>query len=177
MVSSEIAAQFMATNWLLEMDSEARQAVLAELVEHHSKPGTILLDRNKPNDCVGFLMEGTLEITRPNARNKEDVLIEIEAPSLFGLTTFFRNTAPDFTARAKTRVTYLTLDRAAHQRLRREDPVAAEQLAMAAVHVLSDRLAALNQRITEDLRDHVEDDARHTEWSNFRARLFDENIL
>jgi CRP-like cAMP-binding protein len=96
---------------------------------------------------------------------------------MFGLTTFFRSAPPGFTARAATPVLYLTMDRAAHEQLRRENPRTAEQLALAAVHVLADRIEILDRRISDDLAEHPEDHPKVTEWSSFRSRLFEASIL
>jgi CRP-like cAMP-binding protein len=159
------------------MEKPSREALLAVLREHHAEAGTSLLERGLPNDHVGFLLEGSLQVTRPNLRLQPEILCNIPAPSMFGLTSFFRPTPPDFTVRALTPVRYLTLDRAAHQRLRRENPQVAEQLAVAAVQILADRLDTLDRRISEDLADHPDDHPKVTEWSAFRARLFEDATI
>jgi CRP-like cAMP-binding protein len=176
MISPAIAQRFLDANWLPEMDADARRTVLDVLEEHQAPAGTVLIDESHPNDRVFFLVEGRVKITRPHPGAQPDVIVDIDAPSLFGLTTFFRNAAPDFSARTGSAVTYLTLSRNAHRRLREEHPVAAEQLALAAIHVLSDRIALLDRRITAVMDEHP-DTRRSTEWSRFRARLFDESLL
>jgi CRP-like cAMP-binding protein len=176
MVSPELARRFLEANWLPEMEADARRTVLAQLDEHRATPGTVLIHQGRPNDLVFFLVDGRIEIVREQAGARPDVLVAIDAPSLFGLTTFFRNAAPDFSARAATPVTYLTLGREAHRRLRGEHPAAAEQLALAAISVLADRIALLDHRIGSEIDEH-DDERRATEWSRFRARLFDESIL
>ncbi|GIW86070.1 MAG: hypothetical protein KatS3mg108_0394 [Isosphaeraceae bacterium] len=176
MVSPPIARRFLEANWLPEMDAEARQIILESLEEHQAPADAVLLDESRPNDLVFFLIDGQVLISRSRPGAHAEAIVEINAPSLFGLTTFFRNAAPDFSARTLTPVTYLTLTREAHRRLRQNHPAAAEQLALAAIHVLSDRIAMLDHRITAELNQHP-DTQRATEWSRFRARLFDESLL
>ena len=71
----------------------------------------------------------------------------------------------------------LNLDHAAHERLRRIDLRAAEQLAVAAVRVLADHFDLLDHRISAYLAEHPDDHPKATEWSDFRARLFEESNL
>ena len=177
MVSREAAKQFLASSWLTEMEPGSREALLGVLQEHRAEANSALLERGRSNDRVGFLLEGTLQVTRPNPHDQPEILCNIAAPSMFGLTSFFRPNPPDFTIRALTPVRFLTLDHTSHERLRREHPRAAEQLAVAAVQILADRLDILDQRITNDLADHPDDHPRVTEWSAFRARLFEDSTL
>jgi CRP-like cAMP-binding protein len=177
MDSSEASERFMASNWLAEMDSASRQAVLNVLVEHRAEPGTVLLEQGHPNDHIAFLIEGTAKVTRSGGRGIIEALATLNAPSLFGLTSFFRPKPPDFTVRATTPVWFLTLDHQGHDILRRVDPRAAEQLALTAVRILADRLDLLDRRITEDLADHPEDHPKHTEWASFRSRFFDDSSI
>lgn len=169
MISKEAAQLFMASSWLSEMDQSARQAIMGILDEHRAEPGTILLAASRVNERIAFLLEGELVVTR----NKE-VLATISAPSMFGLTTFFRSTPPYYTAKATKPVWYLSLDRTAYERLRRENPRVAEQLALAVVHVLSDRLEAIDRRMSDAL-DEPSKSSKVTEWSTFRTRLFEES--
>lgn len=176
MVSPAIAKRFLEANWLPEMDADAKRTVLQVLEEHKAPAHTVLLDEKHPNDRVFFLVEGRVQIARDHPGSRPDVIVAISAPSLFGLTTFFRNAAPDFSARTDGAVTYLTLSREAHRALREAHPAAAEQLALAAIHVLSDRIAMLDHRISTEINEQ-DDHHRATEWSRFRARLFDESLL
>jgi CRP/FNR family cyclic AMP-dependent transcriptional regulator len=177
MIAPGAAERFMASNWLSEMDAKARRAVLGVLEEHRAKPGTVLLEPGRPNDRIGFLIEGTVKVTIDAAPGRSEELITIQAPSMFGLTTFFRASPPTFTARATTPVWYLTLDRAAHERLRHENPRAGEQLALAAVHILADRIDVLDRKISDELAEHPDDHPKVTEWSTFRARLLEDSSL
>ena len=159
------------------MESSSKKALLSILEEHRAFAGAPLLLQGQPNNRLAFLLQGTVRVTRTNTLGQSEFLYEIKAPSMFGLTSFFRPNPPDFNLHASSPVRYLTLDHTAHARLSQENPRAAEQLAVAAVQILADRLDSLDQRITEDLADHPKDHPRVTEWANFRARLFEEGAL
>ena len=177
MVSPAASEHFMASHWLAEMDAAARRAVLDVLDEHHAEPGSPLLEQGQPNDHIAFLIEGAAKVTRDGSRGLIESLTTLTAPSLFGLTSFFRPRPPDFTVKATTPVWFLTLDHHAHDVLRRADPHAAEQLALTALRVLSERLELLDRRITEDLAAHPDGDPKVTEWTDFRARFFDDSAI
>lgn len=177
MVSAQAAEKFLSSSWLAEMELDARREVLNLLEEHHAEKGTILLEPSRTNDRIAFLIDGTVKVTVTGLRDRTEDIINIQAPSMFGLTTFFRSAAPAFTAKAATSVWYLTLDRAAHEQMRRENPRTAEQLALAAVHVLADRIDILDKRIWDDLAEHPDDHPKVTEWSSFRSRLFEDSVL
>jgi hypothetical protein len=68
----------------------------------------------------------------------------------------------------------LTLYHPAHEQLRLENPRAAEALALAAVRVLAERFDLLDKRVSDYLAGHGDDPPRASEWSSFRARIFEE---
>jgi CRP-like cAMP-binding protein len=142
------------------------------LDENRAGPGTIVLDDKHANDRISFLLEGEIEVTR-----NQETLATMVAPTMFGLTTLFRGLPPYYTARATAPLWYLTLDRAAHERLRREHPRVAEQLALAAVHILADRLETIDRRISDQIDGSAKARRGDSEWSSFRARLFEESNI
>lgn len=177
MVSPAASERFLASNWLASMDAAARRAVLDVLVEHRSDPDAVLLEQDHPNDHVAFLIEGSAAIERDTSRGHSAQLAVLKAPSLFGLTSFFRPYPPSFRVRALAPVWYLTLDHPAHDLLRRADPYASEQLALTAVRALAEHIDQLDRRISEDLAHHPEDHRKINEWASFRSRLFEETSL
>lgn len=173
MVSDAAAEQFLASPLLHELDSASRKALLNTLVEVRADPGTVLLEQGQPYDHIAFLIEGRATITRErNGRN--ETLSTLNAPVVFGLTTFFRTTPPDFSVRAETPVWLLTFDHHAHALLRRVDLNAAEQLALAALRHLADRFDMLMDRISADMDKQPPNSPKTNEWASFRARLFDD---
>ena len=174
MVSPAAAERFLACPWLVEIDSAALQAVLNVLIEKKAPADAILLSQGQPNDHVSFLIEGTAAVSRVAPDGRAEALTTLTAPSIFGLTSFFRPKPPGFSVKAQTDVWFLTLDHHAHDLLRRSDPRAAEGLALAAVRVLADRFDLMDHKVSAILAEQPEDGPKSTEWAEFRTRLFDE---
>lgn len=177
MVTREAAERFLAAPCLHDADSAARQAVLNVLIERHEPAGTVLLTQGRRNDRIVFLIGGTVQVYRDYENGRVEEVARLNAPSVFGETSFFRPLPPIASAKAVTDVWLLTMDHEAHAVLRRVDPRAAEQLALAAVRVLAERFELLDQKVSDYLRQHPEGPARANEWSSFRARLFEESSL
>jgi CRP/FNR family cyclic AMP-dependent transcriptional regulator len=177
MVLSPAAERFLAGPLLAEVDDDVRLALFRALKEDFAPTGTTLLDEGKRNDRLWFLIEGEAQVLRRTG-GIEQPIAHISAPGIFGATSFFRPTAPTATVRAATDVGLLVLDHPAHDRLRREQPRAAEALALATVRALGERFDLLDRRFTEYLAAHADDHSRANEWATFRARLFEEpNII
>ena len=177
MVSAAAGERFLASPWIAEMDSASLQAVLNVLVENRVEPGATLLKQGQPNDHIAFLIEGTARVARTTEEGRIETLTTLVAPSIFGLTSFFRPKPPGFTVTAESPVWFLTLDHHAHTLLRRLDLRAAEGLALAAVNVLADRFDRLEKRMSADVARHPEDHHKVNEWNEFRSRLFDESRI
>jgi CRP-like cAMP-binding protein len=177
MVQSEAAERFLAAPLLADIDRDAQLAVLGGLVETRAPAGAILLEQGKANDYLSFMISGTAAVERDLPELGKDILATLNAPAIFGTTSFFRAAPPTFSIRATSDVWLLRLDHAAHARLRADHPRAAEALALAALRVLSERFDLLEHRLSEQIRAHQDDHPKTTEWSGFRARLFEEPSL
>jgi CRP-like cAMP-binding protein len=172
MVQAEAAERFLSTPLLGDVDPASRRALLEALVEDRAPAGSLLLAQGQPNDHLSFLIGGSATIERTPPDGATEVLATLHAPSVFGTTSFFSASAPTFSVRAATEVWLLTVYHPAHARLRRDNPRAAEALAVAAVRVLSERFDELDRMFSDYMRRHP--DAKSTEWAGFRARLFEE---
>lgn len=170
---SDAARKFLAGPILSEIDDDARLALSQSLHEENARAGTTLIAEGKPNDRLWFLIDGTADIVRRNADGEQNIA-RIEAPGIFGATTFFRPTPPTVSIRATSDVALLTLSHADHDRLRLDSPRAAEALALATVRVLAERFDLLDHRLDEFITSHAPDHPRSSEWGTFRARLFEE---
>jgi CRP-like cAMP-binding protein len=173
-----LAAQhFLASPLLSEIDDEGRLSLSKLLCEQVVKSGTVLLAEGKQNDRLWFLIAGTAAIFR-RSTNGADPFAHLEAPGIFGATTFFRPNAPTFSIETTSEATLLTLDHEAHQQLRRESPRASEALALATVRVLAERFDLLDKKLQEFIAGHGDDQKKSNEWAGFRAKLFEEpNII
>ncbi|HEY2158906.1 MAG TPA: cyclic nucleotide-binding domain-containing protein [Isosphaeraceae bacterium] len=177
MALSAAAERFLSGPLLAEVDADARLALFRALKQDHARAGARLIEEGRPNDRLWFIVEGTAAVVR-RVDGTDQAIARIEAPGIFGATTFFRPTPPTASIRATSDVSLLTLDHAAHDRLRRDEPRAAEALALATVRALAERFDLLDGRFTEFLLSNPDDHPRGNEWSTFRARLFEEpNII
>jgi CRP-like cAMP-binding protein len=177
MVKGDAAERFLAAPWLADVDPELRRALLDRLEEHRAPAGAVLLAQGRPIEHLSFLIDGIATIDRTFPDGRKETLATLHAPAIFGTTSFFRPNQPTFSVRATADVRLLTLDHPAHDRLRRENPEAAEALALASLRVLAERFDLLDQRVSEYLAQHSDDHPKVTEWAGFRARLFEEPIL
>jgi CRP-like cAMP-binding protein len=183
MVKTELTERFLSAPMLADLDPGSRRAVLEFLVEERAAKGTVLLEQGRQNDHMSFLISGSVTIersARPTLAKKSknsaatEPIATLTAPSVFGTTSFFHSDPPTFTLRAASDVSLLTLYHPAHERLRRENPKAAEALAVAVVHILTERLNELDKVFTKYVAEHPDDEPKVTEWAGFRARLFED---
>jgi CRP/FNR family transcriptional regulator, cyclic AMP receptor protein len=174
MVKADVAERFMAAPVLVDVDTDTKRALLAAMDEGRERAGAVLLEQGQPNDHLSFLIEGSAVIERSHPGGRKEVLAHMTAPGIFGTTSFFRPNPPTITVRATSEVCILTMDHPAHEQLRRDDPRAAEALAVAVVRILAERFDLLDKRVSDSLTQHADDHPKVTEWSGFRARLFEE---
>ncbi|WP_337173366.1 cyclic nucleotide-binding domain-containing protein [Paludisphaera sp.] len=178
MINADDAERFMAAPWLESTDRETKRDLLRALAEERAAKGETLLAQGEPNDHLSFLIEGTAEIVRRGEDGRVDFITELVAPAVFGTTSFFCPSRPPATVRATSDVRLLTLHHPAYEELRRENPRAAEALALAVVRAVSERFNLLDKLFAEHLREHPEaGGGPASEWSDFRARLFAEHSL
>ena len=168
---------FLSGPLLSEVDDESRRSLYHALEPLQVVAGAVLIEQGRPNDRLWFFTLGTVAIVR-REHGVDRVIADLSAPGIFGATSFFRPAPPIVSVRASSDMTLLTLDHAAHNRLRRDHPKAAEGLALATVRVLAERFDLLDARISEFMASHVDDHRKTNEWAGFRARLFEEpNIV
>ncbi|MDE2507999.1 MAG: cyclic nucleotide-binding domain-containing protein [Planctomycetota bacterium] len=176
-VQGQAASLFLAAPFLSDFDEDLRLGVFEALAPERAHAGATLLEQGRPNDQLSFVIEGTAIIERIFPGGHIEHVATLNAPAVFGSTSFFRAVPPSVRVRAQTNVWLLKLTHPAHEALRRDNPRAAEALALAAVRVLSERFDMLDRRVVEFLRQQPVDHAKDNEWSNFRARLFEDSSL
>jgi CRP/FNR family cyclic AMP-dependent transcriptional regulator len=178
MINADAADRFMTAPWLESTDREIKQELLNALTEERAVHGQTLLAQGQPNDHLSFLIAGTAEIVRRGEDGRVDFITALTAPAVFGTTSFFGPTRPPATVRATSDVHLLTLHHPAYEALRRDSPRAAEALAVAVVRAVSERFNLLDRLFAEHIREHPEaGQGASSEWSDFRARLFEEHSL
>ena len=171
----EEAARFLDSPLLAGVADRSRRAIFAKLSGGHLAAGTPLLSQGKPNDRLWFLVEGAVVVERTQPDGRVDLMATLTGPGILGTTTFFRSTSPSATVRASSDMAFGTLDREGHEALRRDDPEAAEALALAVVRVLAERFDLLDARLTDLMAEHGDDHPRASEWADFRSRLFEDS--
>jgi CRP-like cAMP-binding protein len=174
MVEAEAVQRFLTSPLLADAEPQARRDLLNSLVEERADAGAVLLEQGQPNDHLSFLIAGTVTVERALPGHSKETLATVAAPSLYGTTSFFQSNPPTVMVRAVTDVWLLTLYHPAHNRLRIENPRAAEALAVAVIRVLSERFDQLDRRVTDLIRQNSDDHPKITEWSDFRSRLFED---
>jgi CRP/FNR family cyclic AMP-dependent transcriptional regulator len=178
MINEDAANRFMTAPWLTDVEKESKLALLNTLVEERAGAGAILLAQGQPNDHLTFLIDGTVELERVFSNGRKEIVTTLTAPAVFGTTSFFQPKPPTVTARARTEVWMLILHHPAHDALRRDHPHAAEALAVAVVRTLSERFDLLDKLFSEFSSGHSNAPASaSSEWSSFRARLFEEHKI
>lgn len=179
MVSPDAAEQFLKAPWMPAMEATARRSVLAVLHEDRAESGTALLTQGKLNGRIHFLLEGAVELVRTFPDGHEEVVTASQAPTVLGELSFFRRCPCLMGVRTTTPSRFLVLDHDAHEALRRNDPCAAEQLAIAAIQLLAERFEGLDRKVTDFLADQekARKIARSSEWTAFRSRLFEESAI
>jgi CRP-like cAMP-binding protein len=178
MINADAAERFMAAPWLESVDRQIKQELLGALAEERAAKGTILLAQGQPNDHLSFLIEGTVELDRVSGSGRRDVITTLAAPAVFGTTSFFQPKPPRVSVYATSDVWLLTLHHPAYERLRRDHPRAAEALALAVVRTLSERFDLLDKLFSEHIaKTTASPAASASEWSSFRARLFEEHTI
>lgn len=172
-VSSEAAQRLMQGTLLSGMEAGERQALLDHLAEQRGKAGEILLTQGQPNDHLSFLIEGRVAVERKRADGRTEAIATLQAPAIFGVTSFFGPRPPSFSVRALGDVWMLTLFHPSHERLRVESPRAAEALALAALRNLAEHFDELDRIFSDYIATHPADHPKVTEWAGFRARMFE----
>ena len=176
MIDTEAAERFMAAPWLGEIDPDTKRAILNALVEARAPSGATVLAEGQPNDHLSFLIEGSVAIERPNTKkSRREIITTLTAPALFGATSFFQPNPPTVSVRATSEVWMLSLYHPAHEALRTANPRAADALALAILRALSERFDLLDKLFSEFTGEHSDEPDRVSEWSGFRACMFEDH--
>ena len=171
------AEPYLSSSLLAGVDEAARLAIFQTLTSREVPSGFALLEQGKVNDRLWFVIDGRVVIERTRPDGRLDILATLAGPAIYGTSTFFRRSALSATIRAGSDLILGSMDHRAHDRLRSENPRAAEALALSVVQTLSEHFDMLDRRLTALMSEHHEDHPRATEWAAFRARLFEEPAL
>lgn len=172
MAAQSAEERFLESSWLSDLDATDRRAVFSALVEEHAPVDAILLEQGSQNDRLLFLIEGAVKVLWSYPDGHQSEVTRLSAPAVFGVPSFFRPMPPTVSVVVTEPASLLTLSHSAHERLRKENPRAAESLALAALRELAERFDILDHRISEYVTRLSGNRAQADEWSKFRAKLF-----
>ena len=151
MISEPARADFLKAAWLSEMDKKSKLALLEVLEEGRAETNQKLMTAGEPNGSITFLLEGTVAITRPYPKHGEELVAKLQAPGIFGVTSFFGSNTSIVTARCEAPVWYLKLDRAPYKQLRETQPCVSEQLSLGLLLVIAEQFDVLDRKVSEFL--------------------------
>jgi len=174
MIDPVAAERFLSAHWLAEVDRQTKQAILNALLETKATEGTLLLAQGQPNDHLTFLIEGSVALERAFSNGRKESITTLQAPAVFGTTSFFQPRPPTVNVIASEDVWMLSLYHPQHEALRLSNPKAAEALALAMVRTLSERFDLLDALFTEFITKNRDEPPRLSEWADFRSKLFEE---
>ncbi len=169
--------ELLDTPLLAGVAEARRRAIFRALRPEPLATGAPLIAQGVRNDRLWFLVDGEVVVDRLQPDGRVDRLATLSGPAIYGTTTFFRPASPTASIRATHDLVAWTLDHAALDRLRAEDPGASEALALSVVRVLCERFDMLDRKLADLMAEHADDHPRANEWSSFRARLFEEPAL
>ena len=174
MIDPKATERFMTAPWLTEVDPEIKKAICNVLVETKAPAGAVLLEQGQPNDHLTFLIEGTVVVDRGFRNGHRESIIPLNAPTVFGTTSFFLPSPPTVNVRATSSVWMLSLFHPAHESLRRTNPHAADAIALAVVRALSERFNLMDELFSQRMAQSASEPVRQSEWASFRTSLFEE---
>ncbi len=177
MIDPEATQRFMAAPWLGEVAPDDKRAILASLVEGRAPARAILLEQDQPNDHLSFLIAGTAQIERTFENGstrgdhhdhgavglRHDVVLPARA-AVGGRPRHVR-------CLGALAVSPGTRGAAARESPGRRGPGRGDPPR------LSERFDLMDRLLSEYFTRHRDETSRTSEWSSFRARLFDESGL
>lgn len=153
--------------------SDADAAMFLSLMqERRAAEGEPVLLEGKPGDGLYVILEGSVSITKQNAKGGEREVAVLDKHEIFGEAALISDRVHTASARGKAQCRMLFLPRGDFQRLLlARNPGATSMLAYFA-NVLAGRLEANNRRMLEILE--VAQKPASSEFSEFKRRLLKE---
>jgi CRP-like cAMP-binding protein len=138
-------------------------AVLAATTLRRHGGGEVLCKEGEGGDEMFFLVDGSIRVTRKDARGKERELAVIQAPALVGHMSLVDNSPRSATCTAGQRTVIGALDRATYNNLLSEGSDRGTALRRVLCASLTRQLVSANGRIRSILHDAAEASRRKEE--------------
>lgn len=149
---------------------EQRRELLGLMKSHRFAPGQVILEEGERTGGIWIITEGRCEVVKRSVAGKESSLAELGPGSIFGEMSFFQPMPHSATVRSLTPVVALELTTERYRQLEREKLRIAHTIAHSVAIVLSERLRRMDDWTSELIAQSP--NAKHDEWADFRAQLY-----
>lgn len=136
-------------------------------------PGEVVMRQGKTSRNLWVLLEGHCQVVvfGGSTPTSEILLAELQPYEHFGEMSFFEGAPHSASVRATTAVKLLRIERTDYDLLIKDGNLAAFKLAFNMVGKLAERLRRMDKWVT-DLMEKQPEQAKISEWSHFRDKLF-----
>ena len=151
----------------------AQRTQLLRLMEPRSfEPGVAILEEGQQTRGLWVITEGRCEVVKSGPHGTVQTIAELSPGSVFGEMSFFQTAPHSATVRGVTRVETLHLSAENYARLEETALAAAHRLSHAVAVILAERLRRMDEWTTRLLDQAAP--SKHEEWSDFRAKLYND---
>lgn len=158
---------------LFDLLNPTQRRELPALMESRAyPPGATILAEGTRTGGLWVVARGRCEVVKTAEDGRTHVLAALDPGGVFGEMAFYSTNAHAASVRCATEVEVLRLTEARYAELERTAPAIAYGIARAIVAVLSDRLRRMDEWTGRLLGQSMPE--RREEWSEFRAKLYNE---
>lgn len=149
-----------------------RTEVLRFMEPRSFAPGMAILEEGKQTRGLWVIKEGLCEVVKSGPHGTAQTIAELSPGCVFGEMSFFQTAPHSATVRGLTHVSTLHLSAENYRRLEETALDAAHRLSHAIAVILAARLRRMDEWTTRLLDQAAP--SKHEEWSDFRAKLYND---
>ncbi len=149
-----------------------RRDVLELMEPKAFEPGAVILEEGRQTRGLWVISQGRCEVVKIGGNGSGRVLAELGPGSVFGEMSFFQTASHSASVRCVTDVRTLHLSSENYARLEETSVRAALRISHVIAVVLAERLRRMDEWTTRLLDEAPP--SKHEEWSDFRAKLYNE---
>ena len=154
------------------LTASQRRMLLDSAKPRSYPPGAVILEEGKQDRGLWLVTQGRVEVVKMTVGGPPQTLAELGPGAVFGEMSFFSPVGHAASVRGVTAVETLKLTGEAFAALERSAPDLTYSLTRAIVVVLSERLRRMDEWTGRLLGEMSP--CRRQEWSDFRARLYND---
>jgi CRP-like cAMP-binding protein len=151
---------------------DQRRHVLRLMEPRSFAPGMAILEEGKQTRGLWVITDGRCEVVKSGPHGTAQTIAELSPGSVFGEMSFFQTAPHSATVRGLSHVSTLFLSAENYARLEETCLAAAHRLSHSIAVILAGRLRRMDDWTTS-LLDHSAPN-KHEEWSDFRAKLYND---